>query len=392
MNDLFDDHIGDALHRAAAGMPEHAPGFGDVRRRVRHRRRVQAGLAAVPVVAGAGLLALRHSPVAVPLTPGALGTAGEGTPTTSPLSDCYVVDTTAIGNWSGVLPTTTLEALPVVDTAAADVTTSSIGGVAASGSNTPAGDPTTSYPGGTSTTIVMGDPASTVPDSYVPSSYLPTTSFVPSAMPSTIPCDGTNPVTLENGLPTTTILPMCDTPTASSPCLEMPADPPTVWESGLTISGIVYRLTSDPSGNSDGICQWFNDTMSGCDSDLQGNGRILNIVRYSDDGQVLVFGVARPGVQIEFGLPDGNTIAATMGDGDWRIAWAIALPADLVDILDQGGLVLRLYPAGVEPGSDLTPDTMLVDAPLFEEMSVLDLGATVTVPADASTTTSVQGG
>jgi len=89
MNDLFDDHIGDALHRAAAGVPGRGPGFGDVRRRVRHRRRVQTGLAAVPVVAAGGLLALRHSPVAVPLTPGALGTAGEGMPTTSPLSDCY---------------------------------------------------------------------------------------------------------------------------------------------------------------------------------------------------------------------------------------------------------------------------------------------------------------
>jgi len=144
MNDLFDDHIGDALHRAAAGVPGRGPGFGDVRRRVRHRRRVQTGLAAVPVVAAGGLLALRHSPVAVPLTPGALGTAGEGMPTTSPLSDCYVVATT-IGNWSGPGATTTLEAFPVVDTAAADATASTIGVVANSGSNTPAGDPTTSY-------------------------------------------------------------------------------------------------------------------------------------------------------------------------------------------------------------------------------------------------------
>jgi hypothetical protein len=357
-----------------------------VRRRVRHRRRVQTGLAAVPVVAGAGLLALRHSPVAVPLTPGALGTAGEGMPTTSPLSDCYVVETTAIGNWSGVLPTTTLAAFVDVDTAAADVTTTSIGGVATSVSNSPAGDPTTSYPGGTYSTIVMGDTASTVPGSYPP-----TTSFGPSAMPSTIPCDGTTPVTLENGLPTTTILAMCDTPATEPTCLDVPADPPTVWESGLTISGVVFRLTSDPSGNSGGICQWFNDTMSGCDGDLLGDGQILSILRSSDSNQVLVFGVARPGVRVALGLPDGSVLDATMGDGDWRIAWAIAIPAELSDIVDQGGLVLRLYPAGVEPGSDLTPDTMVVDAPPFDEMSVLDLNGSASGGPD-STTTSLQGG
>lgn len=379
MNDLFDDHIGDALHRAAAGVPGRGPGFGDVRRRVRHRRRVQTGLAAVPVVAAGGLLALRHSPVAVPLTPGALGTAGEGMPTTSPLSDCYVVATT-IGKWSGPGSTTTLEAFPVVDTAAVDATASTIGVVANSGSNTPAGDPTTSYP--VETTVVAGDPASTVAYSYVP-----TTSFGPSAMPSTIPCDGTTPVTLENGLPTTTMQPICDQPATVQPCLDVPADPPTVWESGLSISGVVFRLTSDPGGNSDAICQWFHDTMSGCDGDLLGDGQILSILRASDGSQVLVFGVARPGVRVEFGLPDGNTMAATMGDGDWRIAWAIALPADLVD---QGEMVLRLYPAGVEPGSDLTPDTMLVDAPPAEDMSIIDLGPSGQF--GTTTTTSVQGG
>jgi len=229
---------------------------------------------------------------------------------------------------------------------------------------------------------MAGDPASTVAYSYVP-----TTSFGPSAMPSTIPCDGTTPVTLENGLPTTTMQPICDQPATVQPCLEVPTGAPMEWESGLTISGVVFRLTSDPGGNSDGICQWFHDTMSGCDGDLLGDGQILSILRASDGSQVLVFGVARPGVRVEFGLPDGNTMAATMGDGDWRIAWAIALPADLVD---QGEMVLRLYPAGVEPGSDLTPDTMLVDAPPAEDMSIIDLGPSGQF--GTTTTTSVQGG
>jgi|GEM_PF-2339704 len=390
MNDLFDDHIGDALHRAAAGVPGHAPGFGDVRRRVRHRRRVHTGLAAVPVVAAGGLLALRHSPVAVPLTPGALGTAGEGMPTTSPLSDCYVVETTVLSSdWTGMLPVETTVTAPLTGPSPEPGDpTSSIGGAA----RPEVGDTTSSYPGATSTTItavvVNGEPTDTTLPAY---SATPTTSYGPSAMPSTIPCDGTTPVTMENGLPTTTMQPICDQPATVPPCLEVPTSEPTVWESGLTINGVVFRLTSDPSGNSGGICQWYHDTMSGCDGDLLGDGQILSILRSSDSNQGLVFGVARPGVRVALGLPDGSVLDATMGDGDWRIAWAIAIPAELTDIVDQGGVVLRLYPAGAEPSSDLTPDTMLVDAPPFDEMSVLDLGDSAS-GGPGSTTTSLPGG
>lgn len=370
MNDLFDDHIGDALHRAAAAMPGRSPGFGDVRRRVRHRRRVQTGLAAVPVVAVGGLLGLRHSPVAVPLTPGAIGPDSTSDPSGgNPLSDCYVTVATTIDprlleptdmghdqtTTIGTLPASSTSELTTPPTILPELATTYIGDIA---DMTVAGEPTSSI-GGEPTLSTATQP--TLSNFGVPS--------------TTIPCDSTVP-TIDIGVLATSTLPPC---TNLSDCGPVSAVP-DAWSSAVNFAGTSFAISS-VEDTPDAFCQYFDGQLSGCDGGFEGYGAIASWLRSADNTEVYVFGVAAPGVRVIFTIPDSSIRSireATYGDGDWRIAWAISLPASAVEV----GAVLSLFPEGSEPGTFGTPETISLD----------DIARTVDdlpVTYPATTTTSI---
>jgi hypothetical protein len=143
----------------------------------------------------------------------------------------------------------------------------------------------------------------------------------------------------------------------------------------------ISSLEADP----DAICQYFDGVLSGCDTGFTGYGAILGVLRSADGTEVYVFGASAPGVRVIFNMPDGSVREAIYGDGDWRIAWAIALPTGPV----EAGAVIGLYPEGPEPGTLGTPDTIAFDevgGGRVEDLSVLE------VPVSGSTTTPMWGG
>ncbi|MFZ9482890.1 MAG: hypothetical protein ACO3AV_08315 [Ilumatobacteraceae bacterium] len=384
MNDLFDDHIGDALHRAAADIPGRGPGFGDVRRRVRHRRRVQTGFAVVPVLAAGGLLALRHSPVAVPLTPGALGPGAAGDPTTSnPLSDCYVTPMSTAPLTTA--PWTTIE-MTTIDPRLLETTVLGYGTTTIPAASTILPEQVTSSIGGVTAVTVAGDPTSSLGDEPTWSTAIEPPTSPDGVAATTIPCESTSPI-VDGGVLSTSTLPPC-LDAAGQPAVGPDCGPvsaiPYPWSSSVGLAGTAFAISSleaDP----DAICQYFDGVLSGCDTGFTGYGAILGVLRSADGTEVYVFGASAPGVRVIFNMPDGSVREAIYGDGDWRIAWAIALPTGPV----EAGAVIGLYPEGPEPGTLGTPDTIAFDevgGGRVEDLSVLE------VPVSGSTTTPMWGG